>query len=445
MINPTIFDGRAIADHLPGEPRRAPPATGRFLLRILVRLAGLGLLTTSTLALWPAYLLAARIWGRPPNVVRAWQARRYLRLIWTVRPPAPGLRTLTRVWLTLAVLRKAAWAPVVGLAWILDLLLYGARLRATAVVAPLFEISAARSGSTQLARYLEEDPRLAAPSVLEALFPYLWLWRLAPRTLGRLISAQEVRAKLEARFPPEFVERHEGDPFRTDTFEGAFYLAHLTHLAPFLGPEVFAEDFGLATLAGHNRALWERDFVEFLDGVARKTLVRAGLGPDGRPRRLFVKGHFLAVGDALERRYPDARFLTMIREPGPRLQSAINFLHVNPIDEVLGHIPWPWVAEALVTTEVDYCEREQAWFQRRDGAHRCVLRFADYVDDLEGAMTKVYRACLDSPSLPDQIPREHPPRERSRYTVNRSLAELGIDGAALDRRLQGYIAWCRGG
>jgi hypothetical protein len=40
------------------------------------------------------------------------------------------------------------------------------------------------------------------------------------------------------------------------------------------------------------------------------------------------------------------------------------------------------------------------------------------------------------------VPTRHAPRERQRYTVNRTLAELGIDEAALRSRLASYIAWC---
>ena len=52
-----------------------------------------------------------------------------------------------------------------------------------------------------------------------------------------------------------------------------------------------------------------------LDRIARKTLLFADPAPDGSPLRFFVKGHFLAAADALAAKYPDARFLTMIREP----------------------------------------------------------------------------------------------------------------------------------
>lgn len=434
-----------VPEPLPGEPHHPRLSALPFTVRLLLRGLGVGLLLGLTLGWWPLYGLGVLIWGRPPNVPRMAQVARYLRLIVTVRPPPPGLPVLVRVRLLLAVLRKVAVAPVWGSAWLLDELLYGRALDRTPIVAPLIEISAARSGSTQLARYLEQDPHLAAPSFLQSVFPYLWLWRVAPRTLGRFIDREMVRHKLESSMPPEFVQRHEGDPFLTDTFDVALYIAHLNHLAPLLGPDVLAEDFGFAGPAPHNRRLWEQDFVSLLDRIGRKTLLHAGPAPDGRPRRFFVKGHFLAAAEALARRFPDARFLTMIREPAPRLQSGINFLRANPMDATIGSVPWVWLAAGLLRSEIAYCEQEQAWFTRSDGPRRCVLRFSEYVRDLEGAMLEVYRECLDTEELPAHVPRQHPPRKRTEYLLDRSLAQVGVNEAELDARLAPYIAWCREG
>ena len=439
---PELFSRGPIPERLPGEPDRRRVAAPLILLHILVRALVLLLIIGLTLPLWPLYLLGAAIWGWPPNVPRPTQVRRYLGHVLSGRPPPPGLPLLVRAWILLAILRKCALAPLAGLAWLLDEALYGRALRATEVRAPLIELSAGRSGSTQLARYLEEDPQLAAPSLLQAVFPYLWLWRLAPPTIGRILTPPRVRRIVRSMLTPEFLERHEDDPFRTDTFDGCLYLCHLNHLALFLGPEVAHDDFGFAGPAPHNRRLWGTIFVELLDRIARKTLLYAGPGPAG-PRRFFVKGHFLAAAPALSARYPDARFLTMIRPPAPRLRSAINYLRVNPTDRVLGPPPWSWLGEAIVRAEVEYCEQEMEWFRREDGPRRCVLRFSEYTADLEGAMAKVYRECLDTPTLPGFVPREHSPRERTDYLIDRSLAELRIDEEALNARLADYIDWCR--
>jgi hypothetical protein len=424
------------------EPKR--PSAVEAALRLLFRLVGLSVLAVATLPFWPLYWLGILIWYIPPNVPRLAQAARYLRLAWTVRPPAPGLSFVARCWLTATIAQKVLLAPVKGLAWLLDELLYGRALDTTPVEEPVFVVSAARSGSTQIALYLEQDPDLVAPNLLQSMFPYLWLWRLAPRTIGRLISADQVREKTRSMMPPELLERHEGDPFRLDTFDGAFYSFHLNHLSPSLGPQTMVEEFHFGVFAPHNRRLWEEDFVELVDRIGRKTLLHAGPGAVGSPRRLLLKGHFLCGASALERRYPNACFLTVIREPAPRLRSGINYLRVNPADPVLGPIPWVWLATALERTESEYCEVEHAWFTGAGSARRCVVRFSEFVHDLETAMSNVYRCCCDVKELPSHVPTSHAPRERANYSVNRSLADLGIDERALSARLASYVEWCRG-
>jgi hypothetical protein len=439
-------DDVEVAERLPGEPQQRPRASSlRLAIMIPVRFLFVLVVCCLTFGLWPLHFLAALIWGWPLNVSKRWQILRYLRLIWTEHPPPPGLPLLVRVWLTLSVIRKVACIPVWGLAWSLDELLYGRGLDRTPVKAPLLEISAGRSGSTQLARYIMEDSRLAAPSLLQFSFPYLWLWKLAPRTIGRIFTPERVHQMIEKKLPPEFLQRHEGDPFKTDSFDGALYLTHMNVLSAYLGPRVLVEDFGFAMIAPHNHDLWEHDFVNLLDRIGRKALFLAGHTEDGSPRRLFIKGHFLCAAPALAQRFPDACFLTMIREPCSRIRSAVNYMRANPpLDMMLGATPWNWWGRTLAETETDYCDVERAWFSADDGTKRCVIRFADYVRDLEGTMTKVYRECFDGEELPSWAPHEHAPRNRTNYLLDRTLAEVGIDEAVLKERTADYIEWCRG-
>jgi hypothetical protein len=435
-------DPASVPEHLPGEPVLHRTIALFLVVRILGRMAGFVLLAIITAPLWPVYWLGALLWGSPPNVPKLWQVRRYLHLTWTSQPAAPALPFGKRCLLTIAILRKVVLAPLIAMAWFLDELLFGRVLDSTPVVAPLIEISAGRSGSTQLARYLEDDRRLVAPNLLQILFPYLWMWKLAPYTIGRIVSPDTFRCWLERHLPQEFLERHEGDPFRTDTFDAAIYTTHFNSLAFYFGPDVAVEDFGFARIVPHNRTLWNVEFIQLFDRIARKTLVNAGNGIDGERRRFFVKGHFLCAADALERKYPDASFISMIREPAARLQSAINYIRVNPYDSALGPPSWGWLADALTRTETDYCEVEQDWFSRKDGAKRYVIRFADFVTDLQTAMLGVYGFCFGDTELPPHVPHKHPPRERKNYRINRSLAELGVDESQLTSRLASYIAWC---
>ncbi|NNL66971.1 MAG: hypothetical protein HKP30_12060, partial [Myxococcales bacterium] len=162
-------NGPEVQEHLPGEPplRRASPAARAA--RLALRVATTLLLAAVLAWLWPIYLLLAAIHGWAPNVPRLRQVVRYLRHTWTVAPPSPGLGAWDRAWLSLSILQACATVPLWGTAWLLDELLYGRALRATPIVAPLIEISAARSGSTQLARYLEEDPHLVAPAMIQCM------------------------------------------------------------------------------------------------------------------------------------------------------------------------------------------------------------------------------------------------------------------------------------
>lgn len=432
-------------EHLPGEPEPRDRWGVVRALRLAGRAVATLLLAAVAVPFWPVYLALSARFGWAPNVPRLRQVVRYLRLARTVQPPPPGLGVVDRVWLTLSILRFGATAAIWGTAWHLDEVLYGDALRSVRIERPLLEVSAARSGSTQLARYLEEDPRLVAPPLVCCVFPFLWAWRLAPRTLGRVVSGERFTRLLLAKVPPAFTERHETDPFRTDTFEVPFLSSHLNALSLRLGPDVLADDFAFGALAPHNRTLWEHDFVAFFDGIARKTLLDAAPGPDGRARRLFVKGHFLVAAPFLGERHPDAVFLTVLREPAARIQSAINYLRVTPFDVHMGGpTPWAWLARGLLASEVAYSEIEQDWYTRPDGPRRCIVRFSDYVRDLEGTLRRVYRECLDEPELPPWAPREHAPRRRHGYTHDRSLADLGIDEDALNARLADYVAWCRG-
>jgi hypothetical protein len=421
-----------------GETQAKPPVHS-----LLFKTIQLSMIAVLNLFLWPFYAIGQQIWYRPPIVPHLAQVKRYLRLTWSVQPPAPGLSRRARIWLTLSILRKLLMTPLTGLAWLLDELLYGRALNATKVVAPLFVISGGRSGSTQMTRYIEADPGVTAPNLLQCMFPYLWLWRLAPRTIGRILTPEKVRARIEAMMPSELLERHELDPFKADTFDGTMFTAHLNHLALYLGPEVSTQEFNFAAFAPQDRSWMERDFVQLVDRIGRKQrLFVSDVGVEA-PRRLFIKGHFLCAAKALERHYPDAIFLTLVRDPASRLQSGINYLRVNPSDPAMGPPPWAWLSNSLLQTESDYCRVEQAWFSQETGARRCVIRFADFVSDLEGTMQHVYRACFDQEQLPPHVPHTHPPRERKQYAVNRSLVELGIDADLMLTELADYVAWCQ--
>ena len=273
--------------------------------------------------------------------------------------------------------------------------------------------------------------------------PISLVMAIGANTIGRFIKPDKVRAMIHSAMPPELLERHEMDPFRADTFDGAFLSFHFNRFSLNLGPEVGKEDFNMAQSAPHDKHIKEKDFVRLVDRLAQKTILFSGASVEGQLPRFYLKGHFLFAAQPLSEYYPDATFLTVIREPVSRLKSGINYMRVNPADPVLGPTPWTWLTETLSYTEVLYSQREQEWFTRGNTSKRSVIRFTAFVNDLESAMTQVYRDCFGTDELPAHVPKDHAPRERKHYSVNRSLAELGVDEHELKAKLNAYIEWCQ--
>lgn len=259
---------------------------------------------------------------------------------------APHLTFRARIYIALLLLSKAAQIPIWGLAWHLDEILYSRALDLSKfdIVRPiLFVISAGRSGSTQITRYIENDPDVASPSILHCLFPFLWAWRLIPRTVGRFISTEYVTEKIKSILPPESLERHEMDPFKSDTFDAVFGGSHYNYRALALGPDVANDEMNMARIANEvDSPFLEHEFGRLIDRLGRKYLLmkqleqsHQAIGANHNRARFFIKGHFLWVADELERRYPNASFLTVVREPTSRIRSCINFMRVQPPDPAL--------------------------------------------------------------------------------------------------------------
>ncbi|MFN7142211.1 MAG: sulfotransferase [Myxococcota bacterium] len=422
------------APSVPRGLRRARAVLVQHVLAVLIAPVGL--------ALWPLYLLARLFLPRPPHLPPPARFRHVAGLVLTADASPPGIDALDRWRLLLHLAQTFLLAPVPGLAWMLDEVLYGRALARNPVTAPLFEVSAWRSGSTRLAQLLHDDPHLAAPASFQMFVPYLWVWRLARFLLAGRVDPEAITRRIRASLPPEFVARHEVDPFRTDTYDVIFYRHQLVPYAMMLGPAATLGEFSHRGVTPTTRRMWEDDFVRMVDGLGRRTLAFAGPAPDGRPRRFFLKGHFLAAAPALAARWPDARFLTVVRDPAPRIRSTLNYLRLTPDFFGLGPIPWSVVA-AVAPAEAEYSRAEMAWFTRDDGVRRCVLRFDTFVRDLPRALRHVYRTCLDADGPPPEVRLDHT-RHRAAYTLDHPLEALGVDVAALEAELADYRAWCRG-
>ena len=427
------------------------------VLTVLVpKIFTVGLTGMASIPLCPTVWIGSMIFGRPPIMVHLDQVWRYLKYVWTIVPPPPTYPSplARRLWLTLSILEHLFVSRFRGAAWLLDDLLYSKKLNSISIENPLFVISAGRSGSTQISRYLEEDPGIIAPNILMCMFPYLWLWRLVPYTIGRFVTKNQVREMIAQTMPKESVERHEMDPFRMDTFDAAFLSCHMNFLSLYLGPEVAKTALSFCDFDERDRSLFEKDFVRFVDRLGQKTMFynhgTCSPPPSSSSARFFLKGHFLQCAPALAKYYPQSNFLTVVRDPLQRLQSSINFLRCNPADPFLGPVPWEWFTETLSETESRYCDVEMEWYSHTkeddddetSRSNRFVVSFERFVkDDLRQTMARIYKECMNDKQVPESIPKEHPPRDRTNYSVNRSLEDLGVDQDALRIRLSKYIDW----
>ena len=101
------------------------------------------------------------------------------------------------------------------------------------------------------------------------------------------LSKDWLRKTAQASFPSDFLQRHELDPLRTDTFEMQFCNAQLVNITMLLGPATMIEEMDNASISPCSQDMWRQDFIRYLDAIGRKRLLLARLSGDavlGMPR-----------------------------------------------------------------------------------------------------------------------------------------------------------------
>lgn len=426
----------AIPDAIDNEPLFSPAGTGMAGVFILKQLLGLLVLIPLGLVFGLLYFTLRIVVSRPPNIPSPKTVRRYLKKALFAHEE---VRFTMRIRLFLSMLLFLLFCPLLAFAWYLDDILYRG-YRKEAITKPLFLITGSRSGSTQLSQYLEDHPQIVSHPFLLQSFPYIWLWKLMPKLLGRWVSEEKVYTLLADAMRPEYLERKELHPFKPETYEVIFSVSQMVNHSFAMGPDMFAEGYGWGRPTPENSHFWQEDLVNNIDAIGKKLLYFSGPNLDGTPKTLLIKGHFLGSASMLEKKYPDAHFLTVLRHPSKRIRSIINFLRVAPEVCRNGATPWSWLVHHAQTVEVDYCLYEKEWYQARPN-NTTVIRFRDYVADLEQTLTTLSNRCLPHLDSTGFIHQSHVPRKRSGYSIDRSYTQLNMDEAALLEPLQDYIAW----
>ena len=438
---------QALQGEVGGGDRSPPPIYNPSISSVLFYAIKVIILCILSSPFYVMTNLLSFVYGMPPKVVRSKQTRRFIRYAIECK----DITFTAYIELLLTIISHSITSHISGFCWLIDEILYSKQLNAISINKTLFVLSAYRTASTEMARALAKDKqRFVAPNAIMCAFPYLWVWKLITYIVGddSGISTDEMNVYLNKNFTKESLERHDNDHFAIDTFDGYWLSSHLNGLAFHLGPNVIVRECNSAIFEKYNQCLFENDFVEHVDRLAKKTLLFNGIEEDA-PISFLLKGHFLLSAQALQRQYPDARFLTVLRDPLDRLKSGINHMAVNAT-LWQGRPPrWDWLTEAYEQIEVVYCAREMDWYNNcssADQKQRLAIRFDAFVKNFDKTMKGVYRDLLLESSNSDDtnMPMFTPPEKVSkRYSIDKSLKELGVDEAQFKLQLADYYAWMK--
>jgi len=372
--------------------------------------------------------------------------------------PEDNIPFTNRILIFLIILDTVIKSPVNGVCWFLDELLYHS-YHDTDIKDPIFFLSAARSGFTQIGDYLTDDKeRFISPMVIEGMFPFIWVWRLVFPVIKMLGLDEHMEAHLSSKLGgEEFKKRHNFYLFKSDTWEFALRQRHMTMLSQHLGASFFKWGIVFCNLRDHPfDKEFPKCFVEFTDLVLKKLTYYRG----SSKQRMLIKGHFLFAAKTLAQHYQSAKFITMIRDPVKRFHSLMNLIKVYDVDcapnRVYGLFPISWrvIRDWTIDTQICYCEEEMLFYNQSEGntRNKLAISFASYVNNLTGTLQHIY-SFLNIP-LPVEVlskaaalqsSTHNRTTRRSTYDpkYNRSLSSVGVDEDKLREHLTDYINWMK--
>ena len=398
----------------------------------------------------PLYIIGLFIWGRPPTI-SPW-SRFYKYFIATLTEgKAEDISFINRVLILTIILDYLVKSPINGVGWYLDEVFYPSYHKCE-IKNPLFFLTSGRSGSTQMAQYLEDDnENFLAPMMIETVFPYIWAWKIIAPIL-RMLGVKKYFENNSALYGEEMKKRHNSDIFKTDSFEMGLVLRHMNFLAIYLGISFLMWGFVLTALKDQPV---DREFgklyMEFYDCIMKKIMYHRGF-PN---QQIFVKTHLLIIARELEQRYDGAKFFTLVRHPLEQSRSAINFLKLVSVEGVgkkrLGLFPVTWkiVRDYAIEVQACYCN-EQIIFYNENTKNKLAISFDTYVNNLAGTLQQVYsflnipvKAELLSKAAVLQKTTHDRTKRRASYDpkYNRTLSSLGVDEEKIKENLSDYINW----
>lgn len=322
-------------------------------------------------------------------------------------------------------------AAVHAVCFALDPILFPS-LRRTQVVAPVFCIGHARSGTTYLHRLMAADPQFSYPLMYELFFPSLLEKRLL-RLLFRLdaIFGKRLRRRLDAieerRFAPTddmhktgFFVPEEDDFFLTWSLCSGFWIV----MFPFMGELDF-----------YYVDRWPDRKRQRVLGFY-KECVRRQIALNGGGTHLSKNPTFCGRVESLIETFPDARFIVPVRNPDETIPSLLKLLknewELRRRNEQL-------IAKSLrvlADQSFDAYQYPVKVLAGHPEVRSAVVDYRDLVREPEATMRRIYRELeLDaSPTAAKAF--EAAAAGGGHESAHRySLAEFGLDQREIHTRL----------
>lgn len=263
------------------------------------------------------------------------------------------------------------------------------------VRAPVFVVAPPRSGTTLLYGMLAADPRFLGPRLYETLLPSVSALRLtegisalARRLKGPAVEESFTRWEQERFGPTDSIHRVRHRELEEDTLLFDRHFASPSALRFFprgaeLAPLTVLDDQPPATrrrvMGAYYRAI-------------QRLLYHAG-----PPRQTYLAKNVHSAGriGSLLQRFPDARFIHIVRSPYAVIPSAVRMFRVSNYLGIdgpsrptmpLGHPVWSVFADLVI----DGYRRLLRWEQRVPKSQWVTLRFESLIADPLAAAQQVY-------------------------------------------------------
>ncbi len=274
-----------------------------------------------------------------------------------------------------------------GLAWRLDERLFPA-WRGQRVEAPVFIFANGRSGTTMLHRLLAFDEANFAPYKLyQSIFSGVATQRLLLAASRHRATARVGRRAVDwinATFFSGWEGIHELGIDKEEEDEATFVLAMESPTVSLLNP--FTENYQEIGWLDGEPAEHRRAFMDYYEAVLRKHLFVHGQG-----RRFLTKNVFTTprVRTFLER-FPDARFVYLVRNPLQALPSWLNMFYEKWVTHSPELPPDSPEARRLAQMCFAYYRHMLASEERIGPENLIVVRYDDLVQDPKAVVERLY-------------------------------------------------------